>query len=96
MFISNHNLILLNEHPANAIALSEDGSEEVNLNSSKNVKHSQYVSTDEISFHFTESLVIMWVNIRSLNKNFDQLHDLIYNSKIKPDIIAFFANWATL
>ena len=54
-------------------------------------KHVQYITAPEINTHFNNSLIIIHVNARSLNKNFDKLHELITDMKIKPDVIGLTA-----
>ena len=56
-------------------------------------KHVQYITSSEINTHFNNSLIIIHVNVRSLNKNFDKLYELITEMKIKPDVIGLTETW---
>src|SRR3989442_8260042 len=60
-----------------------------------NVKNTQYITTEEISdlSISQNSLSILQINARSLNKNFDRLVNLLSNFKSAPSIISISETW---
>ena len=57
---------------------------------SNNVSNCNYYDLPDLSLKFSSSsgLLVLHVNIRSLQKHFDDLHELIAQSNLTPDIIA--------
>src|SRR5437867_2813444 len=60
-----------------------------------NVSNTQYITTEEISdlSISQNSLSILQINARSLNKNFDRLVNLLSNFKSAPSIISISETW---
>ena len=46
-----------------------------------------YISLNSSMPNCNNSLTILHLNIRSLNKNFDQLHEFLVSIRIRPDVI---------
>ena len=52
-----------------------------------NFKKCTYISPNSSMPNCNNSLTILHLNIRSLNKNFDQLHEFLVSIRIRPDVI---------
>ena len=90
--LNNDQLISLNnEHnfmDYNSLHLSLN-----NNNINNNTIHKQYIEIENIHNYYKNLLSIVFINIRSLNANFDKLHNFINSAKIKPDIIGVSETW---
>ena len=52
-----------------------------------NFKKCTYISPNSSMPNCNNSLTILHLNIKSLNKNFDQLHEFLVSIRIRPDVI---------
>ena len=53
----------------------------------ENFKNCTYLSPNSDSPNHNNSLTILHLNIRSLNKNFDELYDFLVSFRLRPDVI---------
>lgn len=56
--------------------------------------HKQYIElskVQDVNFSFS----VLYLNIRSLNANFNKLHNLLASMKVKPDVIGVSETWIT-
>ena len=64
-------------------------------NSRKSKQIKSKIPTYQDKNKLNKSLAMLYINIRSLNKNFDKLYEMLVNMESKPDIIALSETWIT-
>ena len=79
--------------PTSSIDYQDHDSRKTSNESSSTRKNKNQKDNKERVIH--KSIAILYLNIRSLNKNFDKLHNLLVNMISKPDIIALSETWIT-
>ena len=58
-------------------------------------QNKQYIGINNVKDLYKKSFNVLYLNIRSLNANFDKLNEMITCMKIKPDIIGVSETWLT-
>ena len=89
--INNDQLISLNNKHSFTDYNSFNSSQDEIVNN--NLNNNQYIEIDDIKGIYKELLTIIFINIRSLNANFDKLYNFINSAKIRPDIIGVSETW---
>ena len=64
----------------------------VSVNSNTILQHKQYCDIADIKF-IKNTFSVLFVNIRSLNHNFNHLEELVHSMKVKPAIIGVTETW---
>ncbi len=67
----------------------------ISVQTNSSLQHKQYLDISNVKLVHNKSFTVLYINIRSLNNNFDKLEYLIDNMKIKPDIIGVSETWLT-